>query len=500
MAVALVAASCMLRAVVGVAAPMGTDDARHLLNRTGFGASPEEIARYARLDRTTALKRLLAETTTVAVTPIPPVSLEYLPPRRFRDAGEEEKKELQRQQFQAGAQLRAWWLGEMLVTPSPLTERMTLFWHNHFTSSLEKVKSSALMARQNALLRRNALGNFATLLHEVSRDPAMIVYLDGATSKRGQPNENFAREVMELFTLGEGHYSEQDIKEAARAFTGWSIEPETGEYKWRPLIHDDEMKTVLGTSGRLDGDQVLDILLQQPATADFVVTKLWREFVSPRPDLRQVKRIGDRFRESGYDIKVALNALLSTPAFWARENRGALVKSPVDLAVGTARTLGLREADGLPLAFVTRQLEQDLFHPPNVKGWPGGDVWINSKTLLGRKQFVDRLLRGEGMSETAREMVNVMTPNLPAPRRAMLLRDQFGAGSNRLDEDLRLRLVKAVDGLRVDGERWLAEVARYKLTPETVLLALPPSEVVAMDGTGLARIRSLMLDPVYQLK
>src|SRR5450432_4935955 len=236
----------------------------------------------------------------------------------------------QKQQVREGLDLRGWWVEEMLATPSPLTERMTLFWHNHFVSSQQKVKLAELMYRQNVTLRANALGNFGVLLHAIGRDPAMVIYLDSAQNRKGTPNENFAREVMELFTLGEGNYTEQDVKEAARAFTGWSLDRTSGQFVFRRFIHDDGVKTVLGRTGNLDGDQVLDILLAQPATAEFVTSKLWREFVSPDPDPREVRRIAQLFRSSNYDIKVALRALLTCDAFWAPENRGTLVKSPVE--------------------------------------------------------------------------------------------------------------------------------------------------------------------------
>jgi uncharacterized protein (DUF1800 family) len=186
---------------------------------------------------------------------------------------EEERKLALRAQAENGAELRSWWLTEMLTTRSPLTEKMVLFWHNHFVSSLQKVRSPVLMYRQNLLLRKHALGYFGDMLHEVSKDPAMVVYLDNASNRKAQPNENFAREVMELFTLGEGNYVEHDIKEAARAFTGWSIDLDTGQFLSRPLIHDDGVKTVLGRSGNFDGDAVLDILLAQPQTAEFIVRK-----------------------------------------------------------------------------------------------------------------------------------------------------------------------------------------------------------------------------------
>ncbi|HXJ09104.1 MAG TPA: DUF1800 domain-containing protein [Burkholderiales bacterium] len=372
---------------------MGAEEARHLLGRTGFEARIADIDALAPLTREAAVDRLLGGVRTTARTPFPEGTLEWVPPRRFRDAGPDERRRLRQQLVERGIALKAWWIGEMLATDSPLTERMTLFWHNHFTSSLQKVRSSALMARQNELLRRHALGSFAALLHAESKDPAMLVYLDGARSRRGQPNENFAREVMELFTLGEGRYTEQDIKEAARAFTGWSVEPDSGGYRWRPLAHDEGDKRVLGYFGNWRGEDVLDILLAEPATAEFVVAKLWKEFVSPQPDPREVARIAARFRSSGYQIRLALRELLLSDAFWAAQNRGALVKSPVELVVGTLREFEVRVPDPMPFAFLLRALGEDLFAPPNVKGWPGGDAWINSSTLLARKQFTERLLR-----------------------------------------------------------------------------------------------------------
>jgi uncharacterized protein (DUF1800 family) len=325
---------------------------------------------------------------------------------RVRQLSDEERRELQRK---TGIALRRWWVDTLFAAQTPaeqLRERMTLFWHNHFVSSVQKVKSAKLMLDQNRLLRRHALGRFDELLHAVGKDPAMVVYLDSASSRRGSPNENFAREVMELFTLGEGNYGEQDVKEAARAFTGWSIEPASGEFRWRPFAHDDGIKTVLGVSGKLDGDAVLDILLARPQTAEHLTRKLWREFVSPTPDEREVRRIAARLRASGYDLRLALGELLRSPAFWAAENRQSLVKSPVDYVVGSFNTLAMEPPDTAALAGLLRQLGQDLFAPPNVKGWPGGEAWINSSTLLVRKQMAERLLRREGRDDLRQAMLD----------------------------------------------------------------------------------------------
>ena len=468
-------------------APIGADAARHLLNRTGFDAQPDQIEAMARLSRREAVDRVLTGAATQARTPPPAWVGEFISPRRVRDLSPEERKQFQRQQVERAIDLKNWWVTEMLTTRSPLTERMTLFWHNHFTSGLQKVRSGALMYRQNVLLRRHALGNFAQLLHEVSRDPAMLVYLDSATNRRGQPNENFAREVMELFTLGEGSYTETDIREAARAFTGWSIDPASGEFLWRPFAHDGAVKTVLGRSGEFKGDEVLDILLAQPQTAAFVVGKMWKEFVSAEPDAREVKRIAAAFRESGYDIRAALRALLLSDAFFAPPNRGALIKSPVDLVIGTMRQFDVGYSDPLPLTLLLRTLGQDLFAPPNVKGWPGGEAWINSTTLLARKQFLERLFR------------------VDESRMQAQMADGQMKGLNRIGErngEGRERFMRAALDIRFSGGEWLRRFgdAEAGTRLQHVLLALPPAGGEAAGVHGVDLVRRITADPAYQLK
>ncbi len=498
------AAAIVLCSSAALAAAMGEDEARHLLNRSGFGAPPSSVASLSSLSREQAVDRLLASARTAPVL-TPPVQ-EYVRPGRLKDASEEEKKALQRAEFAKGAELRAWWLQEMLQTPSPLSERMTLFWHNHFVSSQQKVKSGRLMLDQNLLLRRHALGNFGELLHAAAKDPAMVIYLDSATNRKGQPNENFAREVMELFTLGEGRYTEQDIKEAARAFTGWSFNPEQGSYQWRPFIHDDGEKTVLGQRGNFDGDAVLDILLQQPVTAEFIATKLWREFVSPTPDMAEIRRIAEAFRSSGYDIRRALRTLFLSKGFWAKESRGVLVKSPVDLVVGSMRTLEISVPDALPLAFTVRNLGQDLFAPPNVKGWPGGEAWINATTLLARKQFIERLLRNEQFVTPMARADGVESSyeqgsmrNRMRTKELRELREEFGKGAGRLEGDTRMRMVQAVSDIRFDSASWLKRFDNAAAV-ERALLPIPAISPPAAGTTGIALVRGLALDPAYQLK
>ncbi|MCC7328485.1 MAG: DUF1800 domain-containing protein [Burkholderiales bacterium] len=501
----------------GASAPLGYDDARHLLARTGFGPTDAEVRRFAGLTREQAVTQLLRDTRSSAVTPPPlwaddDAALRYPNPQT---ATVDERRAFRQQQVRQGLELRAWWMTEMLVTSSPLSERMTLFWHNHFVSSQQKVRFARLMYAQNRTLREHALGSFAALLHAASKEPAMLVYLDGAKSRRDQPNENFAREVMELFTLGEGHYSEQDIKEAARAFTGWSVDRDTGRYRYRPFLRDPGVKTVLDRSGRFDGDAVLDIILARPQTAQFIVAKLWREFVSAEPDPEEVARIAQIFRGQDYDIKAALHALLLSNAFWATENRGTLVKSPVELVVGTLRQLEIAPEAAMPFAIVAAGMGQNLFSPPNVRGWPGGIAWINSDTLLARKQFLDRLLRGDGGVPASMRMIATGSAPAPASSGASTSvatdANEAIAASDLDDAKVRARqFALAVDrGLRsvhFDAVRWLARqqgatpTAKMRTAQALLLPLTPPMADAEGDVDARSFVRATLLDPAYQLK
>ena len=479
---------------------LDADDARFFLTRVGFAPDGAEVAQYAGLTREQAVDKVLAGVRTEAVTPLPDWVSEPIPTRETRqvwtDDQRREQRRLRRQRYEL---LRAWWVREMLNTPSPLTERMTLFWHNHFTSGQDKVQYPQRMAQQNLLLRRDALGNFGELLHEVAKDPAMLQYLDGASNRKGKPNENFAREVMELFTLGEGRYTQRDVSEAARGYTGWGLDPDTQMYVWRANQHDDGEKTVLGQTGPFDGDQVLDILLARPETATFVTTGLWREFVSDTPDPARIAPIAARFRASHYDIKVALRGLFMSDAFWDDADRGVLVKSPAEFVVGTLRAFDIGYDNTAPFAAQIRTLGENLFYPPNVKGWPGGTTWINSSTLLGRKQFVEQLFRateaaaprrmGSPMSKVAaNDAPSIMQTNSPMQRPMA----RVGQG-----------------GVRFDIAAWLA---RYNTAPmaqpglsaelqlQHAVLPLTPVDAIETDSTASAYLEALLMDPAYQLK
>ena len=475
---------------------LGPQGARLLLTRAGFAPADADVANYSTLTHRAAVDRLLAGALTKSVTSPPAwIDERLVPPRELRAMSEEARRAELQKQVRMGLDLRGWWLREMVTTPSPLTERMTLFWHNHFVSAQPKVRYTQLMYRQNVLLRKHALGRFDELLHAVAKDPAMLIYLDSATNRRGSPNENFAREVMELFTLGEGRYSEDDVKQAARAFTGWSIDLDSGDYMFRRPLHDDGEKTLFGRTGNFDGDAVLDILLAQPATSEFIVRKLWREFVSSRPDEARVKAVAAQFRISGWNIAQAVRVLLLQPEVIARDEDNALVKSPAELVVGLVRQSGGELTQPPAAAVALAGMGQNLFSPPNVRGWPGSDAWINTQTLLARKQFLERALVGRLSGRANGE--SAADDSMSASMKA---------------EDLPRRRLQALEqsvSVRVDSEAWLARVglapervvapgARTKL--EQVVLVVP-STSPAREGTlGLDALRSIVLDPAYQLK
>ncbi len=490
-AVAVAAASVAARAAPSAGTVPG-DDIRHLLSRTGFGPTPSELAVLAGLDYPQAVDRILGTMRAQAAQKLPdfmsesPADLirmrrEMRAPANSATSSGKPPSILPKVAMvirQQALDAKRWWYDELVSTPSPFTERMVMFWHNHFTSSVQKVRYVPAMLRQNELFRREAAGNFGRLLHAVARDPAMLIYLDGATSRRGQPNENFARELMELFTLGEGNYTEQDIKQAARAFTGNSIDRQTGQYRFYPGLHDDGEKYVFGASGDFDGDQVVDMLLRNPRTAELVVNKLWREFVSLAPDPAEVKRLAAVLRNANYEMKPLLRELFLSAAFRDPRNRGVLFKSPVEMVVGTVRLLQLPVENKTKLVAAARALGQDLFDPPNVKGWPGGEAWITTYTLVMRQQILQRVVQATQVAMYDRQMkLMADQQQMQTPIEGRSLRDVP-------------MVIKVPDSFaRID----VAGLAKVML-PAAPLEPVDPSMPL---GEAMAR---LMLDPVYQLK
>jgi uncharacterized protein (DUF1800 family) len=299
--------------------------------------------------------------------------------------------------------LKAWWLYRMLYDPDPLREKLTLFWHSHFATSNRKVQSIALMLRQNELLRHHALGDFAALLNAITADGAMLVWLDGAGSKRAQPNENYAREYLELFTLGIGNYTEADVRAAARAFTGWRRQRNddfrgSDAFPFESSEFDDRPKTFLKQTGPWKAADIVRITLEQPTAATFLCRKLYRFFVSetaePGPEL--IRPLAEEFRTHAYSVAHVVGVMLRSRHFYDRAHVRQKVKSPVEFAAGLLRVLEVPRADVslLALAAACERQGQDLFYPPNVKGWDGGTNWLSSTSVLERGNWVSDVLWG----------------------------------------------------------------------------------------------------------
>jgi uncharacterized protein (DUF1800 family) len=350
--------------------------AGHLFRRAGYGVTLDELR--AAVDK--GLSKTLEDV------------LEGKP-KSDRELDLESLGQLINNEFE----LRSWWLYAFWHSTHPLREKMTLFWHNHFVSSFAKVQSVPNTFNQNKLLRKHALGKFPEFLLEVSKDPAMIVYLDSNNNIKGKPNENYAREVMELFSLGVGNYTEKDVQEAARAFTGWHTNGKD-KFEFNDRFHDSDSKTILGQKGKWNGDDVVRIITEQKACAPFLVRKFYRFFVSENaePPNALLAPLADSFRKSGYDIAAVLGTILRSRHFFSEHAYHQRVKSPVEFTLGAARAVGLGLVNPKALAGWVDDMGQRLFAPPNVKGWPGGKTWLNTSTVLARHNFAQALCSGTG--------------------------------------------------------------------------------------------------------
>ena len=400
------------------------DKAAHLIERAGFGATPPEIERLAAMTPDAAVDELVNYTpvdnsATPAFDPSPiwDPGMDPFPKSRAdavriaRETGSSmgvdmlpdgTQRRLQpvvnkffyglRSNAIETQRLALWWAERMLVTRRPLEEKLTLFWHGHFATGNTKVRDTRMMLRQNEMLRANAAGSFRDLLAGILTDPAMLVYLDNGENRKGHPNENFGRELLELFTMGVGNYTEQDIREASRAFTGWTND--VLEFRFDPATHDDGEKTFLGRTGAFNGDDIIDIILDTPVTADYISAKLYRFFVREELDESTRVALGATFRDAGYELKPLLRRVFLSRDFYSQASYATQVKSPVHLVVSTYRKLGLTALPTIPdFGRLPARLGQTLFNPPNVAGWAGGRTWITPASLLERGNlFRDVLL------------------------------------------------------------------------------------------------------------
>lgn len=460
------------------AADWNADRARHLLERAGFGGTPDEVARLAAMSPAQAVDSLVqfaAIPTTLkpfdesgiwdpGMDPFPPSRAEAV--RLAREHGEGLGEKVR----PAGSQRRLqpvvdkffyslaantietqrlglWWANRMLSTPRPLEEKLTLFWHGHFATGQNKTRDYRMMLRQNQMFRAQAAGDLRGLLVGILKDPGMLVYLDNGENVKAHPNENFGRELLELFTMGVGNYSERDVREAARSFTGWTNDALV--FKFDEAQHDFGTKTFLGRTGPFNGEDIIDIILQQPVTSEFVSGKIYKYFV--REELTPAVRasLGRAFRESGYQVKPLLTRIFLSKDFYSPASQATQIKSPAQLVVSTYKKLGLSEVPTIPdFGRMTSGLGQSLFDPPNVAGWAGGRTWITPSTLLQRgnlfrevlfpdvKSFRppdralsatdravgERLARGMDITEATRE--SDATPNMMAESNMMVDRDE----------------------------------------------------------------------------
>jgi uncharacterized protein (DUF1800 family) len=393
--------------------PWNWERAAHLLNRAGFGGTAEEIQLAVDEGMEKTVDRLLdfpdAPADEQSETDIPDLSEVEGYARNYRDlvkmmAGKNEeerrmlRQELMRKNREAVAATVAWWLNRMTEGPYPLQEKLTLLWHGHFTTSARDERSAWLMWRQNELLRRNAAGNFHEYVRQISRDPAMLDYLNNQQNRKAKPNENYARELMELFTLGIGNYTEQDIKEAARAFTGWAHDGD--DFIYRKFDHDNEKKTFMGRTGNFDGDDVIRIIFEHPQMPRYITSKMWGWFAYDNPEKEVVEGLAQVFKDERWELRPVLRTILTSKAFYDKKAIGSQIKSPVQLVVGTTRMLGVEMPRARSIVGGgLRQMGQVPMEPPNVKGWPGGRLWISTSTLFVRYNTAMYLAGGASLPE-----------------------------------------------------------------------------------------------------
>lgn len=377
--------------------------AAHLLDRAGFGGTPAEIDVLVGMGLEKAVNSFIKADDDSDLFPrsellMPEQRLLYKQ-REKAAATEDERREVRRELGKVeGASmldLRLWWLNRMRYTAAPLLEKATLFWHGHFATSNQKVNDSYLMWQQNDTLRRYALGKFPDMLKAMSRDPAMIRWLDLGDSRKNHPNENFAREVMELFSLGEGHYTEKDIQESARAFTGYRVNYEKGQFHFQEKDFDSGAKTFFDKTGPWTGDDIIDAIVAQPQCARFIGKKLWVFFVAENPSEETLGGIAELLISNGYDIGATLSTIFRSAAFYSPKVVHHQIKGPVQWMIQTTKILEIPLPDSRVLENSLSALGQVVFAPPNVKGWDGGRSWISASSLLYRYNLAAYLLSGK---------------------------------------------------------------------------------------------------------
>ena len=390
---------------------MNAHDTVHFLNRVAFGSEPRAFKRYFGVSKQEAINDVLLGIRTSPVTPLPEWTLDPAPPFWGRNDMQRGDRNLfdstRTKEFES---LKHWWVGEIAQTNSPLTERLVLFWHNHFVSAYAGLsRRSVSLIRQNQSFRKYAGSSFKTLLTASLQDPALLRYLDNDKNKKGRPNENLGRELLELFTLGEGKFSERDVKEVSRSLTGWRI------YKYKNLsfwddkrVHDRGQKIVFGKRGRFDQKDIIELLLKNPRTSEFITEKFWRYFVSETwQDKKVIKKIAKNFKENDCNLMILLRQILSSEAFWSSKSRGTIIKSPVDFVLGTIRSLQVSPTNFALTPQILKNMGQELFNPPNVGGWPGYSSWVTPSGIIERVKYIKDLTAVDGFISDPDKINNI---------------------------------------------------------------------------------------------
>ena len=472
---------------------------QHLLWRAGFGPMAENAADldkisqkelWGLLQKTSAKK---PEKINVAQNLVDGLykGIQDVAQMQKPELTNDQKKQIREQSREDLKNLNIRWLEEMINNEAQLREKMSLFWHGHFAC---RVINSYFQQELLQIIRENALGNFKDLLRAVSKSPSMISFLNNQQNRKKKPNENFAREVMELFTMGRGNYTETDIKEAARAFTGWGFNLK-GEFEFRKFQHDDDKKTVLGKTGNFDGDDVLNILLEQKQTAKYITKKIYRYFVNDKADDAKVEWLSNRFYQSDYDIKKLLEDIFTADWFYDEKNIGTKIKSPVELLAGIRRLLPMEMENDQAQILFQKTLGQILFYPPNVAGWPGGKTWIDSSSLMLRLRIPQIL--------SANDIMDIMPKTDDDVQGGMMemaakkLKDVTKGGTAKIDWSLAAAIFE-----KIPREKLLQKITDTLLqtkghVPDTLLEKYVNSE--NRENFIKSAIVNLMSTPEYQL-
>lgn len=468
---------------------------QHLLWRAAFGPMPENISQLRNISPTELWEILLKKsqkTTSFLQVAVNPVDGLIKGVRESVSAAQK-REEARERRRRAAAELKSLnllWLDQMVFSEAQFREKMSLFWHGHFAC---RITNSYYQQELLHEIRENAIGNFADLLRGVSKSPAMLRFLNNQQNKKQKPNENFAREVMELFTMGIGNYTEGDVKEAARAFTGWTSNA-AGEFIFRKSWHDPGEKTFLGRTGNFNGDDILDIILEQKTTAKFITEKIYAYFVNEKIDERHIESLAAKFYRSGYDLTALMTDIFTSDWFYDEKNMGQKIKSPVELLVGIRRFLPMKiEKPELQLTY-ERVLGQLLFYPPNVAGWPGDKAWIDSSSLLARLQLAGVLANAAAFSVTPKSDDDIMMGRQEVKKKSKSKKNE---SLNEVEWAGVIRVFDKVPRAELLDKLKSAVLQKQSALPESLLLRyIDDSSREAYIKTAIVRIMST---PEYQL-